>query len=305
MASGGSARRTNRSILVIGVVLLLVAGAAAVVGDRDGTGSSASTTTTTQPERPQVDGSGTRPAETARSWFDHGTAREQFDYAMEKLSCAEMSQYLTLDLCAVATATTGSFMLVGTESFWDPTETDSDGTAWVPFDLTAFTMRREGGSRAMSVLDGYTEKAYTRLAVRLDLYRAEVDGDEVLVLVKRMADGAGDPYDYMESVQVLAASPTGAPTLVASYEGADVEVAGTGEALVVTSRRYGPPGADGSESRWFTSITLAPSNRDVFSWDETVTSGPIEGPRDSGVILVDSYTFPVGRGQAGDANSNT
>lgn len=303
MARGGPARSTNRSIVLIGLVLLLVAAAAAVFGDRSDEGTP-TTTTTTVPERPQVDGTGTRPAETARSWFDHGTAREQFDYSMDKLSCAEMARYLTLDLCAVATADSGSFMLVGTESFWEPTDTDADGTAWIPFDLTAFTMRREGGSRAMSVLDGYTEKAYTRLKVQLDLYRAEVDGDEVLVLVKRMADGAGDPYDYLESVQVLAASPTGAPTLVASYEGADVEVSSTGDALVITSRRYGPPGEDGSETRWFTIVSLTPGDGEMFSWNETLSSGTIDGPRDTGTTLVDSYTFPVGRAQADDSDSN-
>lgn len=294
-SKGGSARRTNRVIALVSLVLIAAAALSALVGDRSPAGTSSSTTTT--PSKPQVDGTGTRPAETSRSWFDHGTAREQFDYKMDELSCDEMDTYLTVDLCAVATATSGSFMLVGTESFWEPTDKDSDGFAWIPFDLTAYTMRRDGTSRAISVLDGYTEKAHTSLKVKLDLYRAEVDGDEVLVLVKRMADGAGDPYDYIEEVQVLAASPTGAPTLVASYSGADIEVSSTGTSLVVSSRRYASPvEGNAEEVSWYSLITLSPSDDDTSSWNETITSGVRPKPASEGMTLVDSYSFPSRRG---------
>lgn len=293
MTSAGAARRTNRAILVVVAVTSLTAGLAAILGDRGGDGGSAPSTT----ERPQRDGVGTRPAETARSWFDHGNAREQFDYAMSSLSCAAMDEYLTTDLCATATSRSGSFMLVGTESFWDPDEKDSDGLAWIPFDFTAFTMRRDGAPRAVSVLDGYTEKAYTGLKAQLDMYRAVVDGDEVLVVVKRLADGAGDPYDFTESVQVIAASPTGAPTLVASYEGARISVTSTGDALVVSSLRYASPtnGEGDTEEEWYTIITLAPSERDPYSWDERVTSGPRGKVPEGDIALVGTHTFPVGR----------
>lgn len=302
MARGGTARRTNGALVLATAMALLLAGAAAVFGERRVTPSTGPTTTA--PERPQVDGTGIRPADVARSWFDHGTAREQFDYSMNALSCDELAKYMTLDLCAVATAESGSFMLVGTESFWDPDDTDADGISWVPFDLTVFTMRRDAGARAVSVLDGYTEKAYSRLKAQLDLYRAEVNGDEVLVLVKRLAPGAGDAYDYTESVQVLAASGSGAPTLVASYEGANVQVASTGRALVVTSLRYGPPGDPDAEGNWFSKVTLTPSTREPYAWDETITSGTTEGARDAGMTLLGTYTFPVGKGTSDPQTSN-
>ena len=303
VARRSSARRTNRAIVLTALLVVAGSAAAAVFGDR--TAPETDSADTTIPEKPQVDGSGIRPAETSRSWFDHGTAREQFDYAMTKLSCDTMNTFLTVDVCAVATAKSGSFMLVGTESFWEPTDLDADGTAWVPFDLTSFTMRRDGEfPRAVSVLDGYTEKAYTSRTAQVDLYRAEVNGDDVLVLVKRQSNPNADPYDYTEEVQVLAVSPSGAPTLVASYSGADIEVSSTGSALLVTSLRYPSPTDDNAPNmEWYTRITLSPSDRDPYSWDESVTSGARPMPADKGMTLVDTYKFPSRKGGNGTNNS--
>lgn len=296
MTRGSSARRSNALIAAVAVVLAAGAAAAAVFGERTTPSSNGSASSV--PVKPQVDGSGVRPAETARSWFDHGTAREQFDYAMKSLSCAVMNTFLTVDLCAVATAKSGSFMLVGSESFWDPSDVDSDGLAWIPFDLTAYTMRRDGDApRAISVLDGYTEKAHTSRKAQLDLYKVEVNGDDVLVLVKRQSNPDADPYEFTEEVQVLAASHTGAPTLVASYSGSDVEVSCTASSVVLSSLRYpSPSDENGPGAEWYSRITLTPTSREPYSWDERITSGDRPPASDSCMTLVGSHPFPSRKG---------
>lgn len=297
MASRRPARTGNRAIAGTVVVLLAVTAAAAVWGernDRSHTGAS----TSSVPEKPAVDATGSRPAETSYSWFNHGGGTEQFDYAMDKLRCGNMDENITVDVCAVANTSFGSFMLVGTESFWDPDDVDSDGLAWVPFNMTVYTMRRDAGvSRAVSVMDGYTEKAYTSVAVKIDLYVAQVDGEDVLVLAKRRANATDDAYSYWESVQVIAASPSGAPTVVATYDGADVEVVSNGRSLVVSSLRYGPPTLDRADGGWYSIVTLTPSDNDMSQWTERVTSGPARPEGTAAVSRVGTYKFPVGKAE--------
>lgn len=297
MADRAPARAVNRATAGVVVVILGVTAAVAAWGD-PGRHSHTGSSSTSVPDKPAVDAPGTRPAETSYSWFDHGGGTEQFDYAMSALRCTNMDENLTVDICAVANSSVGSFMLVGTESFWDPDEVDSDGLSWVPFNMTLFTMRRNAGvSRAVSVMDGYTEKAYTSVAAKIDLYVAEVDGEDVLVLVKRRANAADDAYSYRESVQIIAASPTGAPTVVGTYEGAAIDVVSTGSSLVVSSLRYGPPTLDRDNGGWYSLVTLTPSADDMSQWTENITSGPARPSGTATVARVGTYKFPVGRAE--------
>jgi hypothetical protein len=244
---------------------------------------------------PPVNHAGSRPAEIGYSWFDHGFASEQIDYDMPALSCASVADTITPDLCAVARATSGAFMLVGTEGFWDPEEIDTDGTAWVPLDLTVFVMRTDvQGPRAISVLDGSTEKAYTDIGVSVDLYTANIDGDDVLVLHKRLTNSTDDPFSFRESVQIIAMSPTGAPTLVATYEGHQLRVAASGSTIEMSSLRYRTSNTS-PNPQWFTRVSVKPSLREsaLYSWDEIVTSNDLEVPLGQGMELQATYDFPI------------
>lgn len=289
----GSARRTN---LVLGLVSLLVLGASvAVAVIVDPSPASAPTGVTIDPGSP---GSATRPADTWLTWFDHANAVEQFDHPMETLRCQYLDQYLTNDVCAVAATRHGAFMVSGAERDWDPDEVDDDGRARIPFSLTAWVLRTDGTRRATSILDGWTDKAWSPLAVSLSLHVAEVDGDQVIVIVQRLADDGADPFDYPASVQVLAMSPSGAPTLVAAYEGVALTVHETPGALLVSSWRFGPPNTDDPDAPWCTLLRLTPGTRDPFGWDETPTSGPC--PAGDGLDPVAAYRFPVAPGDVDD-----
>jgi hypothetical protein len=244
---------------------------------------------------PPTNNTGSRPAEVGYSWFDHGFASEQIDFDMPALSCTSVADTITPDLCAVAKATSGAFMLVGTEGFWDPEELDADGASWVPLDLTVFVMRTDAeGPRAISVLDGSTEKAYTDIGVSMDLYTAKIDGDDVLVLHKRLTDSSDDPFSFRESAQILAMSPTGAPTLVTTYEGYQLRVAASGSTIEISSLRYRTSNTS-PNPQWFTRVSVKPSTRDIalYSWDEIVTSNDAEVPSGQGMKLQTTYDFPV------------
>jgi hypothetical protein len=288
------ASRTNR-LLVAGVVVVLMSAALAAWAQNTRTADPSETTTEVPEVTAPSDTTGRRPAETGYSWFDHGFASEQFDFDMSTLSCSQLSTTITPDLCAVARTSTGSFMMVGTEGFWDPTEVDSDGMIWVPFDLTAYVLRTDGeGTRAVSVLDGFTQKAFTDVAVTLDMYTALVDGDEVIVLHQHLTDPDQDAFNFRESVQVVAMSPTGAPTVVATYEGYQLQVAATGTSIEMSSLRYRTSEADASDP-FFTRVSLFPSRAgsNDFQWNEVATSSRNDVPNGQNMSREMRYDFPT------------
>lgn len=277
------ARRTNLALGLVALLVLSVAVETALFANPSRDGSPVDTTV-----EPSSPGSGTRPADTLLSWFDHANIKEQHDFAMETLRCEYLDQYLTSDVCAVASTSHGAFMIAGSEQEWSEDEVDSDGWVWVPFSLVAYVLRDDGTRRAYSILDGSTEKAYTSLGVSIDLMTATIGGDEVIVIVEHLSDPGSDPYEYSTAVQVVAMSPTAAPTVVAAYEGFHTVIRSTGDALVLSSWRYGPDPADDD---WCTHISLSPSDREPFSWDETSTSGPC--PTDGNLHLAARYAYPV------------
>lgn len=298
--STSSAKKTNRAVIAVAIALIASAASAALWGDR-ATAPSSQTTTTPAPLDDPTIGPGTRPAEVSYSWFDHGMSVEQTDYPMAELSCETLAETITPDVCAVAETPRGSFMLSGVEGYWDPTERDSDGLAQIPFDMTLFTMRTDHSiPRATSVMDGYFQKAYTNNKAQVDLYRTRINGDDVLVVVKRLSDGAPDAYAFADSIQVIAASETGAPTVVATYEGSAVKVAADTKKIVISSLRYRATG-DSEEAKWFTRLTLTPSADDPALWLETVTSGPDSVTNGQGMTRMGTHTFAATR-RSSDAN---
>ena len=299
--SASPAKRTNRAVLGVAVLLLIGAGSAGAWGSGSGE-SSTSSTSSIPPLNDSVNGPGGRPTETSYSWFDHGMSVEQTDYPMKELSCESLGDVITPDVCAVAETSHGSFMVVGTEGYWDKFDTDADGLSQIPFDLTVFTARTDQKTpRAVSVMDGYFEKAYTKNKAQLDLYRTQIDGEDVLVLVKRLSDNAPDAYSFSDSVQVIAASSTGAPTVVATYEGSSLKVGSDGSKIVVSALRYKAT-QDSTESTWFSRITLTPSESDPAAWTEHVTSGPVAVTQGQGMKLMGSHVFAVDRTSAADSN---
>ena len=297
--SASPAKRSNRAVLGVAVLLLIGAGSAGAWSSGSGENSTSSTSSI-PPLNDSVNGPGGRPAETSYSWFDHGMSVEQTDYPMKELSCESLGDVITPDVCAVAETSHGSFMVVGTEGYWDKFETDADGLAQIPFDLTVFTTRTDQKTpRAVSVMDGYFEKAYTKNKAQLDLYRAHIDGEDVLVLVKRLSDNAPDAYSFSDSVQVIAASSTGAPTVVATYEGSSLKVGSDGSKIVVSALRYKAT-QDSTESTWFSRITLTPSESDPAAWTEHVTSGPVAVTQGQGMKLMGSHVFAIDRASSGD-----
>lgn len=300
--ASSSAKRTNRAVLAIAFVLIAGAAAVAVWGDNSSTPAT-ETTTTPAPLNDPTTGPGTRPAEVSYSWFDHGMSVEQTDYPMDELSCETLTETITPDVCAVAETSHGSFMLSGVEGYWDPSEVDADGLAQIPFDMTLFTMRTDQSiPRAVSVMDGYLQKAYTKNKAQVDLYRARINGDDVLVVVKRLSDGAPDAYAFADAVQVIAASSTGAPTVVATYEGSSIKVAADKEKIVVSSLRYRSTG-DNEEAQWFTRLTLTPSSDDPALWLETVTSGPDPVTAGQGMTRMGTHSFAATR-RSSEANES-
>lgn len=292
--SSGSAKRTNRAVFAVAVILIAGASAAAAWGDNSSSPADETTTTPAPLDDPTA-GPGTRPAEVSYSWFDHGMSVEQTDYPMDELSCDSLAETITPDVCAVAQTSRGSFMLSGVEGYWDPSERDADGLAQIPFDMTLFTMRTDQSiPRATSVMDGFFQKAYTNNKAQVDLYRTRINEDDVLVLVKRLSDGAPDAYAFADAVQVITASSTGAPTVVATYEGSSIKVAADEEKIVISSLRYRAT-ADAEEAKWFTRLTLTPSPDDPSVWLETVTSGPESVSAGQGMTRMGTHSFAATR----------
>jgi hypothetical protein len=117
----------------------------------------------------------------------------------------------------------------------------------------------------------------------------------MLVIHKRLSKTTADPYSFTEEVQVIAMSKTGAPTVVATYAGSAVRVAATANHIEISTLRY-LTSTQSSEDKWHTRIVLKPSDSEDIRMDETVTSGPAPVKQGAGLELLDSYKFPVGRG---------
>jgi hypothetical protein len=297
MAKGSSpAKRTNTGLALLLITALLGAGATALFGDSTSTVSSVSTLPAEIPSDVVNPASGVRPAETSSSWFDHDFGTEQFDYEMEALSCPSVAKVITTDLCGVAQNSHGDFMVVGSEDYWDKQDEESDGGVWVPLNLTVFTHQKNNGvARAVSVLDGTVRKHYTANQAHIDLYVATIDGQQMLVFHKRLTKKNADPYSISEEVQVIAMPKDSAPTVVATYTGSQLRVAASANHIEISSLRY-LTSTQSSENQWFTRIVLTPNYADGVRMDETVTSGPRQVKQGAGMELIDTYSFPVGRG---------
>ena len=292
------AKRTNRVLGVLVVLLLIGAGAVAQFVEpstsSDATVVSGNDATTL----------GVRPAEVSRSNFSAGWGIEQYDFQMNALSCSELNTHITTDLCAVARTKHGDFMLSATESYWD--ETDSETT----LEMSLFVFQDNNGwKRATGLLDAQMVRDLDGVQVKIDLYRTEVNGDEVLIAHRHPVDDTVNGYDVSDQVFIIAASPTGAPTVVAWYNGPDISFEVDGKNITLLYKRYGIATESGTlQQGWNTQVRLFPSARDPFGWDEQITTGPeLREVMDAvPVILVDSYTFPVHNRLAGkNPNSKT
>jgi hypothetical protein len=292
------AKRTNRVLGVLVVLLSIGAGAVALFVEpstfSDATVVSGNDATTL----------GVRPAEVARSNFSAGWGIEQYDFQMNALSCSELNTHITTDLCAVAKTKHGDFMFSATESYWD--ETDSETT--LEMSLFGFQDNNDW-KRATGLLDAQMVRDLDGVQVKIDLYRTEVNGDEVLIAHRHPVDDTINGYDVSDQVFIIAASPTGAPTVVAWYNGPDISFEVDGKNITLLYKRYGVATESGTlQQGWNTQVRLFPSARVPYGWDEQITTGPaLRDVMDAvPVVLVDSYTFPVHNRLAGkNPNSKT
>jgi predicted membrane-bound mannosyltransferase len=166
-------------------------------------------------------------------------------------------------------------------------------------------MRSDNGMpRAVSILDGIVEKQYTANGAQVDVYVATIGGEEMLVIHKRLSKTTADPYSFTEEVQVIAMSKTGAPTVVATYAGSAVRVAAAANHIEISTLRY-LTSTQSSEGKWHTRIVLKPNYADGVRMDETVTSGPRQVKQGAGMELIDTYSFPVGRGNVDTPDTST
>jgi len=292
------AKRANRVLGVLVVLLLIGAGAVALFVEpstsSDATVVSGNDATTL----------GVRPAEVSRSNFSAGWGIEQYDFQMNALSCSELNTHITTDLCAVARTKHGDFMFSATESYWD--EADSETT----LEMSLFGFQDNNGwKRATGLLDAQMVRDLDGVQVKIDLYRTEVNGDEVLIAHRHPVDDSVNGYDVSDQVFIIAASPTGAPTVVAWYNGPDISFEVDGKNITLLYKRYGVATESGTlQQGWNTQVRLFPSARVPYGWDEQITTGPaLRDVMDAvPVVLVDSYTFPVHNRLAGkNPNSKT
>ena len=279
------AKRTNRVLGVLVVLLLIGAGAVALFVEPS---TSSDATVVSGHDATTL---GVRPAEVSRSNFSAGWGIEQYDFQMNALSCSELNTHITTDLCAVARTKHGDFMFSATESYWD--ETDSETT----LEMSLFGFQDNNGwKRATGLLDAQMVRDLDGVQVKIDLYRTEVDGDEVLIAHRHPVDDTVNGYDVSDQVFIIAASPTGAPTVVAWYNGPDISFEVDGKNITLLYKRYGVATESGTlQQGWNTQVRLFPSARVPYGWDEQITTGPeLRDVMDAvPVILVDSYTFPV------------
>ena len=279
------AKRTNRVLGVLAVLLSIGAGAVALLVEpsksSEATVASGNDATTL----------GVRPAETSRSNFSAGWGIEQYDFQMNALSCTELNTHITTDLCAVAKTKHGDFMFSATESYWD--ETDNEAT----LEMSLFGFQDNNGwKRASGLLDAQMVRDLDGVQVEIDLYRTVVNGDEVLIAHRHPVDQTINGFDVSDQVFIIAASPTGAPTVVAWYNGPEMSFEADGKNITLLYKRYGVATESVQlQQGWNTQVRLFPSGRVPFGWDEQITTGPaIRDVMDAvPVDLVDSYTFPV------------
>jgi hypothetical protein len=191
----------------------------------------------------------------------------------------------------VAKTKHGDFMFSATESYWD--ETDSETT----LEMSLFGFQDNNGwKRATGLLDAQMVQDLDGVQVKIDLYRTEVNGDEVLIAHRHPVDDKVNGYDVSDQVFIIAASPTGAPTVVAWYNGPDISFEVDGKNITLLYKRYGVATESGTlQQGWNTQVRLFPSARVPYGWDEQITTGPeLRDVMDAvPVVLVDSYTFPV------------
>ena len=296
-----TAQKTNLGLAVIVVIVAGIVSLAAALGDRTSevvpiaVATSTSTTNPTgDPDSAQVpvtgDISGARPANVDGSWFS-GQHKGQSDYSMTELRCSELRPYLTLDLCAVASTSHGSFMLAASEGYWEAAESDTDNVVDIPLYFDVYTFSAVGGPpRAIKDLEGVTQWNYASEsgANTVQLYRGKLGADEILVLL-----GTGGTQDEnFEILHIIAMSSTGAPQVVATYSGDDIGLAIDGETLIVSFSRYGPPtGADCCPD-YATIMHLSPGPK---GWTETFSSmlqtdALLDGM--TPLSLINKYTFP-------------
>jgi hypothetical protein len=279
------AKRTNRVLGVLVVLLLIGTGAVALFVEPS---TSSDATVVAGNDATTL---GVRPAEVSRSNFSAGWGIEQHDFQMNVLSCSELNTHITTDLCAVAITKHGDFMFSATESYWD--ETDSETT----LEMSLFGFQDNNGwKRATGLLDAQMVRDLDGVQVKIDLYRTEVHGDEVLIAHRHPVDDSVNGFDVSDQVFIIAASPTGAPTVVAWYNGPDISFEVDGKNITLLYKRYGVATESGTlQQGWNTQVRLFPSARVPFGWDEQITTGPeLRDVMDAvPVVLVDSYTFPV------------
>jgi hypothetical protein len=210
---------------------------------------------------------------------------------MDSLNCAAINKELSLDVCAVAHTSTGDFMLTGIEPF--------DYT--YELEMSLFTLHKDAGvTRAVTMRNGSVSGAFRLGLWRLDVYRTLINGDEVLLLHIRPVDSSVDGFDNLDQVMIIAASPTGAPTQVAKYLGPHMEFESDGKNIYLYWKRYGPKGTGGDDG-WITVAKLFPSDREVYGWNEHMTSAMVAdqkpgktaaGTNVTPMTMVDTYTFP-------------
>ncbi len=288
--SASSAKRTNRVIALF--VALSFIGTGLVAGFLKEPSAPVETASTT-PARPDVTGTGIRPAEGADLHFESNMGTEQFDFKMDSLNCAAINKELSLDFCAVAHTSTGDFMLTGIEPF--------DYSYSIELEMSLFTLHKDAGvTRAVTMRNGSTIAYAGEERMRLDVYRTLINGDEVLLVHRRPVDSSVDGFDNLDKVMIIAASPTGAPTQVASYSGPHMEFESDGKNIYLYWKRYGPKGTGGDDG-WITVAKLFPSDREVYGWNEQMTSAMVAdqkpgktaaGTNVTPITMVDTYTFP-------------
>lgn len=298
-----SARRTNTAIATVVALLLVITIVVAVFGtptsaptidDATGTTVPVSTTTPDESDVTPPTGGLTRDADRSDSWLSHTFATEQFDFPMDQLSCEEMDQYLTVELCVVAQTQRGDFMVTATEGFWDP-QSNNDVPVEIPLNFMVYVhTTKNGPPRAMSVLDGSVTAPYGSASSQVQVSTFNVAGDNVVVLEWSSADDATrNTGRAWSAVQILAMLSGGLPEVVATYGGTDIAYGSDLRSLVLTSERFGPPSRNAEAEPWLTVLHLSPST--TSQWRETVSSQSVSSFDESSLnkpLEQSIYEFP-------------
>jgi hypothetical protein len=97
---------------------------------------------------------------------------------------------------------------------------------------------------------------------------------------------------------------------VAKYSGPHIEFESDGKNIYLYWKRYGPKGTGGDDG-WITVAKLFPSDREVYGWNEQMTSAMVAdqkpgktaaGTNVSPMTMVDTYTFPDFNDYGGSSN---